>query len=696
LGKLDQQMDAIHQASNDPTNKKKKNKKNPASQRAAVSSHAAHVRNLLRTANTNNPLQIRLLEFLLRTTRPLSKQQQKKQQQQQQQHAPKQQSPPPNSSTSASTAALKRENIFPGAVEALMQARFYYHEQLKQQQQQRQQQEQQQQLGANESSTVFGSKLGLADVNHDDDSTVSENDQVATDHRERHAEEEAQLLLELLIGSVPPKTLVTVMEVFQYLVQKMKEKREVAMNGEQRRDDITLALHPDDDHEGVTGSNNISDERDSKNGDWRKKKKRKKREEDLLHRLHRHLKRRSGPHYALFADRVTLFFDLSRPKTSQALSVHADNSGLAKAKLDWDAYRQSFCRKLMTIQEKMDLRPKKEKIDDQPENDALSIDIDRYEEESIVEEHVDGESDSKTKDQDENENEVNDALNELEHHLNLSSLSPLLKNAEKKTKKARGMHAIYEAKVLNEFPFSSPQSSLASTDSSDTVIVPPPARTTVFLENLPIDMTELRLTELYSRCGDIASVKIFNQRPDLDPGPLSASQKRERRRQHVRSISMRRKRRWNPPRTPVYGLITFEDEQGYGRCVNDTLRIFGMLIEKHPVRSIQASDMRKLFIEGIPAGEFTSTDFETKLYHVLQPYISLNSDFAGMGHGSHQRRKSIHSCEIKFPSFEVAFQSYHKLMLDLDMIRNIDDCTVQWLRTPRDAELWWTRRRGFD
>ena len=685
LGKLEQQMDSIHQASNDPTNNQKK--KENSSRKATVFSHAAHIRNLLYTANPNNPLQIRLLEFLLRTTRPPSKRQQKRLQQQQQQQQ-QQSSPSPNSTTPTAMAASQREDFLPGAVESLMQARFFYHQQQKEQQQQ----QAHQQSGPNESST-------LVVINADfvrDDSTVSEYDQTATEHREHHVQEEteAKLLLEFLIESVPPKTLVSVMEVFQYLVQKMKEKRQAAINGEQRRDDITLANHPEDDHEMVTSSNKSSEENDSETRDRRKKKKWKKREENLLYRLHRHLKRRSGPHYALFAERVTLFFDSGRPETTPALMVHADNPRLAKAKLDWDAYRQSFCRKLMTIQEKMDLRPKVEKMDDQPENHAFSVNVDRYEDELIVEELVDSESGSETNDQD--ENAVNDSLNELEHDLNLSSLS---KNSEKKTKKAWGMHAVFEAIIHKELPLSpssaATQISPTSKDSLDTAIIPPPAHTTVFLENLPIDMTELRLTELYSRCGDIASVQIFNQRPDLDPGPLSALQIRERRRQHVRSISMRRKRRWNPPRSPVYGLITFENEQGYGRCINDTLRIFGMLVEKHPVRSIKASDMKKLFIESIPVGELTSADFETMLCHVLQPNISLNSDFAGMSSSSHQRRKSIHSCEIKFPSFEIAFQCYHKLMLDLDLIRNVDDCAVQWMRTPRDAELWWTRKRGF-
>jgi hypothetical protein len=61
------------------------------------------------------------------------------------------------------------------------------------------------------------------------------------------------------------------------------------------------------------------------------------------------------------------------------------------------------------------------------------------------------------------------------------------------------------------------------------------------------------------------------------------------------------------------------------------------------------------------------------------------------------------SCEINFPSFEIAHDSYYKLRDGFELGRRtgaVDDdegpFTINWMRTPSDARLYWTRDIGFD
>jgi hypothetical protein len=279
----------------------------------------------------------------------------------------------------------------------------------------------------------------------------------------------------------------------------------------------------------------------------------------------------------------------------------------------------------------------------------------------------------------------------------------------------RPLHAVMEALFIHEVTRKPPTELLEDGSSSsallpepspttDTTIILPhaPTEATVFLDNLPIDITSKEVTELYGRCGDVASVRIFNQRPELDPGPLSHAQLMARRRS--RTLSSFRFKQWQRPRSPVYAVVTFESTNGYEACVNDSLRIFGMLIQKHPVRSIRASDMTRLYLEGIHAGSpggsdeadvasddvgIPCLDLEYQLREHLSPDIFVCLD-ARQNH-----RSMVGSCEIRFPSFEAAKDCFVKLH-ELPLVRDDPGCTVQWMPTPKDATDWLTRKRGFD
>jgi hypothetical protein len=205
----------------------------------------------------------------------------------------------------------------------------------------------------------------------------------------------------------------------------------------------------------------------------------------------------------------------------------------------------------------------------------------------------------------------------------------------------------------------------------------------IFIDNLPVDMEESELVDLYSRCGPVESVQIFNRREELDPGPRTAKQRQEQRVKQNQNMTHSR-RRWKRPRTPVYGTVTFCSQEGYDFAVDAPMRLFGMVVRKHPMRSIRATDMTSLYIEDIPAGMY-SLDIEHKLSKLLHPEIYVCLDV-----GQHDYAEPS-SCEIKFPTFDMAHHAYHKLQ-DLD----IEGSLLNWMQTPEDAEKYWTREYTFE
>jgi hypothetical protein len=235
----------------------------------------------------------------------------------------------------------------------------------------------------------------------------------------------------------------------------------------------------------------------------------------------------------------------------------------------------------------------------------------------------------------------------------------------------------------------------------------------VFIDNLPIDICPERINEFYSRCGEIESVEIFNQRPELDPGKLAKVEIMKRRAKQTKmSLSART---WSRPKTPVYGLLTFANESGYEKAIDASLRIFGMIIQRHPVRSIPSWCMNTLYIEDIPAGH-PCIDLEYQLSYALEP----NNIFVCLNPGQNYT-STVGSCEIKFPSFEIAYESFKILQeklriferatndstvsttqaLTTDMVSEATlttskQCRINWIASQSDAQKWWTRQYGFE
>jgi hypothetical protein len=205
----------------------------------------------------------------------------------------------------------------------------------------------------------------------------------------------------------------------------------------------------------------------------------------------------------------------------------------------------------------------------------------------------------------------------------------------------------------------------------------------VFIDNLPIDISENRLLEAYSRCGDIESLQVFHRRADLDPGRrLDDSRKK------IRNPSSSRQK-WQRPRTPLYAMILYRDAAGATKAVADPLRIFGMVLDKHLIRSFRPSDMTKLYLEDISAAHDV-TSIEYQLSQLLHPELYVCLDI-----GRRQGRTfGSSSCEIKFPNFEAAYWAYLKLSAQLDLLKE-DGCALHWMQTPRDAMHFWTRQLNF-
>mmetsp|Transcript_14361 Transcript_14361/g.16515 ORF Transcript_14361/g.16515 Transcript_14361/m.16515 type:complete len:1049 (+) Transcript_14361:310-3456(+) len=245
----------------------------------------------------------------------------------------------------------------------------------------------------------------------------------------------------------------------------------------------------------------------------------------------------------------------------------------------------------------------------------------------------------------------------------------------------------------------------------------------VYLENLPIDMTNENLTDMFQKsCGPISSLEIYNQRPEIDPGPLSAKKKMALKKQQKQNYVNGRQ-----GKTPVYAVIEFETQKGFDKATRTDLLIFGMVIQRHLVKTRFSKAMTSLFLEDIPPSVY-SLDLEYTLSKLLHPYIYIS--LRGGQHDFSQPK----SLEIKFPNHETALFAYDiiKTKLELDLLglssakeaitndgADDDDCvdddddddgvdnddvnqeifsrdvTLNWIRTPKNAIKYWTRELEF-
>ncbi len=252
--------------------------------------------------------------------------------------------------------------------------------------------------------------------------------------------------------------------------------------------------------------------------------------------------------------------------------------------------------------------------------------------------------------------------------------------------------------------------SSSSVYGDDYFPMQPPVDRLVIVDNLPIDMTEFRLREAYSRCGEIENIAVYHSRPDLDPGRRATDASKKIR----NPSSSSRRQKWTRPRTPLYAMILYKDASGAQKASCDPLRLFGMVVDQHLMRSHRASDMMTLYLEDVPWSIQTMEYELGKLLEASDLYVCLDDSAQhlnlntkagrfGKSKKNPNRSKELLSYTIRFPSFEAAYWSFWKLSRELPLLQTttttttskLDSPALHWMDTPKDSHLYWTRKLNF-
>ena len=474
-------------------------------------------------------------------------------------------------------------------------------------------------------------RLDLEEVTKEPD-VLEERQAMHAARSEGDLQAEAQQLSVTLRASLPPKNFRSVIRIFETYIESQTPVSVAESTLDRAGDDLSVSDSGDSETEQGPKASTTSPTT---------KKKKKKR---FVRKIRFELEKISGAQFHLVAADTADFFYMN---VGLDYNVTSTDPRIQQLHEKWMLARERFVEAMLGIQEK--LLASVEDVDDD-----IAVVIDR---ETATD---------------------NDAI---EPELQRLTQVPRKKGDDRRFR--RPAHVVFDAMVLHE--------AINNEDIDDSLQGAPvilPSQKTVFVDSLPIDINKDEVIELYSRCGDLDSVQIFNQYTDLDPGPLPQTQIAARQKKQLQSVRTKF-RKWQRPRTPVYAMLTFSDILGSQRALEDSLRIFGIVIRKHPVRSFRSSDMTSLYLEGLPEGQ-PCIDLEYQLSQQLHPNLFVCLD-AGQNN-----RAVVGSCEINFPSFEAAIDSYHKLQ-ELDLFKKSDAaCRLHWMRTPKDAIQWWTRKRGFE
>ena len=144
-------------------------------------------------------------------------------------------------------------------------------------------------------------------------------------------------------------------------------------------------------------------------------------------------------------------------------------------------------------------------------------------------------------------------------------------------------------------------------------------------------------------------------------------------------------------------MLLYKETEAAIKAVSDPLRIFGMVLDKHLMRSHRATDITRLYLEDVnPQYDITAIEYD--LSRILHPDLYVCLDVSA--HRRHRQRNGegaeALSCVIQFPSFEATYWAYQKLHLELEYLQEDDSsCALHWMETPADAMLYWTRQLNF-
>lgn len=197
----------------------------------------------------------------------------------------------------------------------------------------------------------------------------------------------------------------------------------------------------------------------------------------------------------------------------------------------------------------------------------------------------------------------------------------------------------------------------------------------IFIDNLPYDIEQHELYEIYSRCGSINSIQLYN--PNNNTIVNNLEQEKQQNKYTVAT---------NPNPTNICASIEYVDEIGYNTAMDPHLTIFGIVVRKHVLRSIPCAKMKKIYIFNIPSGFFDLDiqDIVEKLIHMKihqqqkqtddNKYDSSSSTDVNDGASSslslELNKNDVTSIELKFPNYDMANAAFMKCATFADITNN--------------------------
>jgi len=216
----------------------------------------------------------------------------------------------------------------------------------------------------------------------------------------------------------------------------------------------------------------------------------------------------------------------------------------------------------------------------------------------------------------------------------------------------------------------------------------------VFLENLPIDITEEELFEAVRHCGTIKELNVFNRRPDLDPLNVDFDKKNK----EALLIDSHRKTYfsfWHKKKksviTPVHAIVEFkEDQTGDLGALRSSYRLFGFVIRKHAIKTIPIRDderkFNRLWINYLDEiSGLQNLSLEHKLNNVLNPHL-----FVQLDDGEHHNGSPSSVC-ISFANHKLCNQAYTMLRDGGLEKEGLAGAELNFRATPINAGDFWTR-----
>lgn len=132
----------------------------------------------------------------------------------------------------------------------------------------------------------------------------------------------------------------------------------------------------------------------------------------------------------------------------------------------------------------------------------------------------------------------------------------------------------------------------------------------VFVENLPADVTEDDVRTALARCGDIASATIYTPRTVEKPARQQGSSA-------SRGYKLRTLKKPVGDVSSTTAIVDFVDGEAAAKATSRSLRIFGVIIKNRPCRTRPVTNVRSFFLHHLDAGLSDEHVLKAKLDHIF-------------------------------------------------------------------------------